>query len=210
MKNLLLKIIIFMLCLFTLILGTACTEPEAPAAPPTEPPALESWKHQVTNTEILETEHFLDAPDSVVYYDGSFENVVELLPEKANAIYTAFNEMQVGFSGRKAYHGFFDTDALEEKIATHGGIEFRYHQRRQYVGEPLQYKAVGGGEQSWDPGEKGAFDAMLVIPVGDKGFLIVPYLNGHYNETISYRVCYASLQYGVFDAVWQEIFKPVV
>ena len=107
MKNLLLKIIIFMLCLFTLILGTACTEPEAPAAPPTEPPALESWKHQVTNTEILETEHFLDAPDSVVYYDGSFENVAELSPEKANAIYTAFNEMQVGFSGTKGYHGFF-------------------------------------------------------------------------------------------------------
>ena len=208
MKNLLLKIIIFMLCLFTLILGTACTEPEAPAAPSAEPPALEGWKHKVTNTEILETEHFLDTPDSVVYYDGSFENVVELSAEDASAIHTAFNEMQVGFFGRRAYHGFFDTDALEEQIATRGGIEFRYAQRRRYVGEPLRYVAVGGRDSdSWDPGEKGAFDAMLVIPVGDKGFLIVPYLDGNYNETISYCVCYASLQYGAFDAAWQEIFE---
>ena len=95
-------------------------------------------------------------------------------------------------------------------IATYGGIEFRYHQRHQYVGEPLQYKAVGGGEQSWDPGEKGAFDAMLVIPVGDKAFLIVPYLNGNYNETISYCVCYASLQYGAFATEWQEIFESAI
>ena len=203
MKNLLLKTIVLMLCLFALLLGTACTEPEAPAAPL----ALESWKHQVTNTEILETEHFLDTPDSVVYYDGSFENVVELSAEDASAIHTAFNEMQVGFSGRRAYHGFFDTDALEEQIATRGGIEFRYAQRRRYVGEPLRYVAVGGRDsESWDPGEKGAFDAMLVVPVGDKGFLIVPYLDGEYNETVSYCVRYASLQHGPFETVWKEIF----
>ena len=202
MKKNLFKIIISVLCFLAFVLGTACIEPA-----PVKPPAEGAWKHRVTNTEVLETETFLDAPDSVVYYDGSFENVVELSAEKVSAIHAAFNEMQVGFSGKKGYHGFFDTDALEEKIATHGGIEFRYHQRRQYVGEPLQYEAVGGGEQSWDPGEKGAVDAMLVIPVGDKVFLIVPYLDGNYNETISYCVCYASLQYGAFDAAWQEIFE---
>ena len=46
----------------------------------------------------------------------------------------------------------------------------------------------------------------VLHPVGDKGFLIVPYLDGEYNETVSYCVRYASLQHGPFETVWKEIF----
>ena len=86
-KKTLLKIIIFILCLLTLLLGTACAEPEAPSA---EPPALERWKHQVTNVDPLVAEGLLDTPDSVAYITDRFGRVEVIPAERQAAICAAF------------------------------------------------------------------------------------------------------------------------
>ena len=205
MKNLLLKTIILMLCLFALLLGTACTEPEAPSAePPAEVPAEDAWKHQVTNTEILETEHFLDAPDSVVYYDGSFENVVELSDEDAVMLFSAFLELRDDFNGIAPIKGYFDMRVLAEKIKKTGGIEIRYDQRRQYVGDPIEKQMPGGRIYRWYFGAEGPFDALLIIPADERSLIIVPYLDGAYHERIDYYVCF-SKQFEGFMAVWNAV-----
>ena len=211
MKKILSKLIISILCLLTLLLGTACTEPEVPLTEPlTELPALESWKHQVTNTENLETEHFLDVPDSVVYYDGSFENAIALPKEKAEVLYTAFNGLQVAIRQSRGYFGRFSLESIEENIQKKGAIELRYHQRRQYVGPLLPYTSTINGAEGWDPSATGPFDAWLIVPMDDKCLLLIPYVDGEYCETISYTLQYAAWQFGAFRLAWESIFGNTI
>ena len=176
MKKNLFKIIISILCLLALLFGTACGEPEAPAAPSDEPTALESWKHQVTNVDPLVAEGLLDTPDSVAYVTDHFGRVEVIPAERQAAICAAFAALR-----RDPAHldGFLLCGAVSQSdiadmMSELGGyaIEYRYDQRRRYEGG-LILEDTGTNVLT----ESVEYDAVLWFPV--KGTFLL-YREGEY------------------------------
>ncbi len=199
-KQIFLTLMLLLFSAFTLLSGTACTKPETPQGEVAE----DAWKHKVTNTEILETEVFLDVPDSVVYYDGSFENAVVLSGEDAATIFSAFMELSQKQMGTSALKGYIMISLLPKKIEKVGAIEFRYDQRRAYVGDPLERQLPGKRTYRWHFGKEGPFDALLIVPDQERHLMVIPYCDGEYHSRMNYTVRFTS-QFDAFMAVWNEV-----
>ena len=122
MKNLLLKIIILMLCLLALLLGTACTEPEAPAAPPAEVPA---------EPTVIESSEFLPEPDEIVVWRKGGNIRILLREEQKEEIYRLFCEMMQYAEG--CLVGDSDDLLGENTVFTFRPIEFIYYEQHRYV-----------------------------------------------------------------------------
>ena len=120
MKNLLLQTIILMLCLFALLLGTACTEPEPPADPLTEP-------------TVIESSEFLPAPDEIVIWWCNGSRKIAVSEETKKELYRLFDSAMQHMNEDSF---FYDP---EQNIATslfsHTVIEFVYGERHKYVAQ---------------------------------------------------------------------------
>lgn len=176
-KQIFLTLMLLLFSAFTLLSGVACTEPDAPpAAPQGEPPALEGWKHQVTNITAATVDSFLSVPDTVAYISDRFERVEVIPAEQQSAVcaaFAAFRRDPTRLDGFLLCGAVSQSD-IADKMSELGGyaIEYRYDQRRRYGGE-LILEDTGTNILT----EAVEYDAVLWFPV--KGTFLL-YRDGQY------------------------------
>ena len=131
-------------------------------------------RHRVKDKNALETEVFLDKPDSMVVTYHNKET--ELIGDEMDPVYEKFMELMSGLKSVSSLKMYFTQNKVREWRKEELCIEFRYDRRRNYTG------TLVGSESNLDLFTWGnlKFDAMLLILDGYGGINAVPYYNGSY------------------------------
>lgn len=129
-------------------------------------------KHKVTDKEALSTQKFLDEPDSMVYmYDGREKALTD---GQRTEIYKKFCDLMEAFSGTDTLENLFSSSMADDFRNLYGGVEFRYNQRRNFVGS-----LAPCAETNYFIWGELIFDAFLIVPHGSE-LMAIPYLDGEY------------------------------
>ncbi len=127
-------------------------------------------KHTVTNTEEIRTEIFLEEPDSVVRIVEGEEERLSL--ESVDALYNGFMGLMRTLQRADTLKTPFAEKRIKEWKEGYTCFEFRYLQRRNYVG------SLGNETELFTSGNL-PFDAFLFVRYSG-GLIAVPYLEDEY------------------------------
>jgi len=126
-------------------------------------------KHKATNTEELRTEKFLDKPEQIIHF--AYGKETALSTDALDATYSAFTEMMGTLRNVSTLKTAFRASSVKEWKKDCTCFEFRYAQRRNYVGQ-----LDDGSLFTWG---NLRFDAVLLVYYSG-AIIAVPYIDGAY------------------------------
>ena len=127
-------------------------------------------KHNVENIKEIQTEIFLDKPEDMIYIEGGEEK--QLSAAFLDTVYEGFTELMKTLQRVDTLKIPFDVSRIEAWKKENTCFEFRYKQRRNYIG------ALEKDEGLFSWGDL-RFDAFLFVYYSG-GLIAVPYVDDNY------------------------------